>query len=119
MTGEIKQGDVVWLNLSPTIGSEQSGIRPCIVIQSNILNKYAPTIIVIPLTSKVEKGIHPQNLFIPSTLSGLPKDSMALVNQIRTIDKKRIVKISGNIGDEIINKLTDIVLLCIEKKFEV
>ena len=95
----IKRGDVLYVDLDPVIGSEQNGIRPVVVIQNDKGNKYSPTIIVCPVTSKVKNDI-PTHITILSSESGLSKDSTVLVEQIRTIDKARIVKIIGHLSEK-------------------
>ena len=87
---EIKRGDLYYADLSPVIGSEQGGVRPVIVIQNNIGNKYSPTIIVAAITSQINKAKLPTHIEISANEYGLSKDSVILLEQIRTIDKKRI-----------------------------
>lgn len=85
----IKRGDVFYADLNPVVGSEQAGVRPVLVVQNNIGNKYSPTVIVIAITSKT-KPVLPTHIPIKSKYSGLPKDSVILVEQIRTLDKSRL-----------------------------
>ena len=89
---EIKRGDVWIVNLEPVKGSEQGGIRPCLVIQNNMGNLYSPTIIIAPITSKKFSKEFPTNVFLPSKDSKLNRDSTILLNQIKTIDRSRIIK---------------------------
>ncbi len=89
---EIKRGDIFLANLEPVIGSEQGGIRPVLIIQNDLSNKYSPVIIVASLTSREFTKDFPTNVFISKKDSKLPKDSTILLNQIRTIDKSRIAK---------------------------
>ncbi|MEK6875234.1 MAG: type II toxin-antitoxin system PemK/MazF family toxin [Nanoarchaeota archaeon] len=89
---EIKKGDVVLVNFEPVRGSEQRGIRPSLIIQNDIFNKYSPTTIVAPITSKLFKKEYPTNVFIKKEDSKLNRDSTILLNQIKTIDKSRIIK---------------------------
>ena len=88
----IKRGDIVLVNLEPTIGSEQGKTRPVLVIQNDIGNEYSPLTIIASITSRVFEKQFPTNVFLSSKNSNLEKDSTVLLNQIRTIDKKRIVK---------------------------
>lgn len=88
----VKRGDIVVANFEPTKGSEQGGIRPALIIQNNISNEHSPTTIVAPITSKIFSKEFPTNVFLPKKYSKLNKDSTILLNQIRTIDKKRITK---------------------------
>lgn len=100
----IKCGDVLYADLGPVIGSEQNGIRPVIVIQNDIGNKYSPTIIVCPVTTKIKNNI-PTHIAITSKESGLPRESIVLVEQIRTIDKARIVKKVGHLSSKVIDEI--------------
>jgi len=89
---KIKRGEVVLVDLEPVIGSEQGKIRPAVIIQNNLGNDYSPTTIVAPITSKIFSKEFPTNVQISSRDSGLKQDSTILLNQIRTIDKSRIIK---------------------------
>ena len=86
----VKRGDIFYADLSPVIGSEQGGIRPVIIIQNDIGNKYSPTVIVAAITSQINKAKLPTHVEISSEEYGLNKDSVILLEQIRTIDKKRL-----------------------------
>lgn len=86
----VKRGDVYYADLSPVIGSEQGGIRPVLVIQNDIGNKYSPTVIVSAITSQINKAKLPTHIEISSKDFSLPKDSVVLLEQIRTIDKRRL-----------------------------
>lgn len=85
----IKRGDVYYADLSPIVGSEQGGIRPVLVLQNDVGNKYSPTIIVSAITSQINKTKLPTHIPL-ETSSGLSKDSVVLLEQIRTIDKQRL-----------------------------
>lgn len=87
---DIKRGELYYADLSPVIGSEQGGVRPVLVIQNNIGNKYSPTIIVAAITSQINKAKLPTHIEISANEYGLNKDSVILLEQIRTIDKKRV-----------------------------
>ena|SRR3989344_2241751 len=89
---EIKRGDIVLVNFEPVRGSEQGGIRPSLVIQNDIFNKYSPTTIVAPITSKLFKKEYPTNVTLKKEDSRLNQDSTVLLNQIKTIDKSRIIR---------------------------
>ena len=92
----VKRGDIFYADLSPVIGSEQGGIRPVIIIQNDIGNKYSPTVIVAAITSQINKAKLPTHIEISAHEYGLNKDSVILLEQIRTIDKKRLrEKIGG------------------------
>jgi|SRR3989344_2168239 len=88
----VKRGDIFLVNLEPIKGSEQGGIRPVLIIQNDISNKYSPVTIVAAITSKIFDRQYPTNVSLPKEDSKLDKDSTVLLNQIRTIDKSRIIK---------------------------
>lgn len=85
------------INLNPTIGSEHRGIRPCLILQNDYGNKYSRLTIIAPLTSKIFTKEFFTNVFISKEDSGLDKDSTVLLNQIKTIDKRRIIKKLGSL----------------------
>ncbi|HAJ77859.1 MAG TPA: PemK family transcriptional regulator [Clostridiales bacterium] len=85
----IKRGEIYFADLSPVIGSEQGGIRPVLVIQNDIGNKYSPTVIAAAITSQLSKTKLPTHIELEHTY-GLPKDSVVLLEQIRTLDKRRL-----------------------------
>ena len=87
---DIKRGYLYYADLSPVVGSEQGGIRPVIIIQNDIGNKYSPTVIVAAITSQINKAKLPTHIEISAHEYGLNKDSVILLEQIRTIDKKRL-----------------------------
>ena len=104
---QIKKGDMFYADLSPVIGSEQGGIRPVIVIQNNIGNKYSPTVIVSAITSGLNKSKLPTHIELGSEEFGLKSDSIILTEQIRTIDKSRLKEKIGHIDDTIIMNRID------------
>lgn len=87
---EIKRGDIYYADLSPVVGSEQGGTRPVLIVQNNIGNKYSPTVIVSAITSQLTKAKIPTHIELPANAYNLPKDSVVLCEQIRTIDKRRL-----------------------------
>ncbi|MFA7255357.1 MAG: type II toxin-antitoxin system PemK/MazF family toxin [Candidatus Omnitrophota bacterium] len=93
----IKRGDLFWVDLDPTRGSEQSGRRPVVVIQNDIGNEFAPTVIVAPMTTRNFSKEYPTNVSIPRAVSGLKENSTVLLSQIRTLDKKRVEKKIGHL----------------------
>ncbi|MFC4804026.1 type II toxin-antitoxin system PemK/MazF family toxin [Filifactor villosus] len=86
----VKRGDIFYADLSPVVGSEQGGVRPVLVVQNDIGNKYSPTIIVVAITSQINKAKLPTHLEIGAKDFGLSKDSVVLLEQVRTIDKQRL-----------------------------
>lgn len=101
----IKRGDIVIAGLEPVRGSEQGGTRPVLIIQNNISNEYSPTTIVAPLTSKIPSKEYPTNVFLLKSESRLDKDSTVLLNQLRTIDKSRIIKKISSLNSFTMNKV--------------
>ena len=86
----IRRGDIYYADLSPVIGSEQGGLRPVLIVQNDVGNKHSPTVIAAAITSKMGKAKLPTHIDIPSLEAGLAKDSVILLEQVRTIDKKRL-----------------------------
>ena len=90
MQDTIHRGEIYYADLSPVVGSEQGGVRPVLIIQNDVGNKYSPTVIVSAITSQLGKAKLPTHIELPSGQYNLPKDSVALLEQIRTLDKKRL-----------------------------
>lgn len=99
----VKRGDMFYADLSPVVGSEQGGVRPVLVIQNDVGNKYSPTVIVAAVTSQINKAKMPTHIEINAAGFGLAKDSVILMEQIRTIDKKRLKEKIGHIDSELMN----------------
>ncbi len=110
---EIKRGDILLINFEPVKGSEQGRIRPAVVIQNDILNKFSPLTIVAPITSKIYEKEYPTNVFIKKEESKLNNDSTILLNQIRTIDKRRIAKRLGSLSIFLMNKVDLAIKICL------
>jgi len=102
---EIRRGDIFIANLEPVLGSEQGGIRPVLILQNNLGNKYSPLTIIAPITTKSFNKNFPTNVFVPKQDSKLNKDSTILFNQIRTIDKTRIMKKVCSLDFHLISKV--------------
>lgn len=96
-----------YADLSPVVGSEQGGVRPVLVIQNDIGNKYSPTIIIAAITSQINKAKLPTHVEITGQEYGLPKDSVILLEQIRTIDKKRLREKIGRFDKEMMQYVDD------------
>lgn len=105
----VKRGDIFYADLSPVVGSEQGGIRPVLVVQNDVGNKYSPTIIVAAITSRINKAKMPTHIEIKGEEYGLSKDSVILLEQIRTIDKKRLKERIGHIDDTAIEAVNEAV----------
>ncbi len=102
---KVKRGDIFYADLSPVVGSEQGGVRPVVVIQNNIGNKYSPTIIIAAITSQLNKAKLPTHVDISAPQYGLPKNSVILLEQIRTIDKKRLREKIGFFDDVVMRQI--------------
>lgn len=103
----MKRGDIYYADLSPVVGSEQGGIRPVLVIQNDIGNKYSPTVIAAAITSQINKAKMPTHIELEAKDYGLNKDSVILLEQIRTIDKKRLREKIGRIDDELMESVNN------------
>jgi mRNA interferase MazF len=101
----LRRSDVVLCDLNPVIGSEQAGIRPVLVLQINRANVGSPHTIIAPFTTKIRNAILPSHVIIQAGKGGLTQDSILLCEQIRVIDKKRIIKILGNLDDSEMEKV--------------
>lgn len=95
----IKRGEIYYADLSPVVGSEQGGMRPVLIVQNDVGNRYSPTVIAAAITSQREKSKLPTHIELESRSCGLSKDSIVLLEQIRTIDKKRLKERMGRIDD--------------------
>ena len=108
----VKRGDMFYADLSPVVGSEQGGIRPVLIIQNDLGNKYSPTVIAAAITSQTNKTKLPTHIELGENTSGLKSNSVVLTEQIRTIDKSRLKEKIGHIEhSEIINKLNNVKIL--------
>ena len=101
----VKRGDIFYADLSPVVGSEQGGIRPVLVIQNDVGNKFSPTVIIAAITSQINKAKLPTHLEITADEYGLSKDSVILLEQIRTIDKRRLRERIGHLDEEPMEKI--------------
>ena len=111
---EVKRGEIFLVNLNPTIGSEQGKIRPVLIIQNNVSNKYSPTTIIAPITSKLYSKEYPTNVEISKEESNLEKDSTILLNQIRTVDKSRVKKKLSGLPIEVMQKVNKAIKVSLE-----
>ena len=104
MEKQIKRGDLYYADLDPTIGSEQDGFRPVLVVQNNIGNAHSPTVVIVPLTTKTKKNNLPTHVLIPAG-NGLEEDSTVLTEQIRTIDRSRLGEFIGRLDGRLQTKI--------------
>jgi len=107
----IRRGDIFYADLSPVIGSEQGGVRPVLIIQNDIGNKYSPTVIIAAITSQINKAKLPTHIEIDAKSYGLPKDSVVLLEQIRTIDKRRFIEKICRLDDEMMAKVNEALMV--------
>lgn len=101
----VKRGDIYYADLSPVVGSEQGGIRPVLIIQNDVGNKYSPTVIAAAITSRINKAKMPTHIELAASEYGLNKDSVVLLEQIRTIDKKRLREKIGRLDEKLMEKV--------------
>ncbi len=102
-----KRGEIFYADLSPVVGSEQGGIRPVLIVQNNIGNKYSPTVIVAAITSKMNKAKMPTHIEIDAKDYGLSKDSVILLEQIRTLDKRRLKEKIGVADKRVMDEVNE------------
>lgn len=93
----VRRGDVYYADLNPTVGSEQGGVRPVLVLQNNVGNRHSPTVIVAAITSRTGKPRLPTHVPVGGAVSGLRKDSVVLMEQVRTIDRSRLREYVGRL----------------------
>ena len=106
----IKRGELYYADLSPVVGSEQGGIRPVLVVQNDVGNKYSPTVIAAAVTSKINKAKLPTHIELPSSY-GLVRDSVILLEQIRTLDKRRLKERIGERNESTMSKVDKAILI--------
>ena len=105
MNSGVKRGDIYYADLSPVVGSEQGGMRPVLIVQNNTGNKYSPTVIAAAITSQINKAKLPTHIELEARSYGLTRDSVVLLEQIRTIDKRRLKERMGKLDDRLMNKV--------------
>lgn len=103
----MQKGEIYFANLSPVVGSEQAGMRPVVIVQNSILNRFARTVVVIPFTTNLKRAELPSSVLISAGAGGLKEDSVALCNQIRVLDKSRLTSRLGKLSDEWMDKIQD------------
>ena len=110
----MKRGDVYYADLRPVIGSEQGGIRPVVIIQNDIGNKHSPTVIVVAITSRMNKAKLPTHIELDASRYQMEKDSVILLEQLRTIDKKRMREWVCHLDGEIMTKINHALKISLE-----
>ena len=101
----VHRGDIYYADLSPVVGSEQGGIRPVLIVQNDVGNRFSPTVIAAAITSQQGKTSLPTHIRLQATGSGLAKDSIVLLEQIRTLDKRRLKEHMGRLDDRSMNRV--------------
>lgn len=101
----VKRGDIFYADLSPVVGSEQGGVRPVLIIQNDVGNRYSPTVICAAITSQINKAKLPTHIEIDCCKYSLVKDSVVLLEQVRTVDKKRLREKIGHLDEELMTKV--------------
>lgn len=112
----IKRGDIFYADLSPVIGSEQGGVRPVVIVQNDVGNKYSPTTIVAAITSQLNKAKLPTHVNVRASEVPLPKNSVILLEQLRTIDKKRLREKIGRFDKDVMREVEQAIKISLGTK---
>ena len=105
MVTSVKRGDIYYADLSPVVGSEQGGMRPVLIIQNDVGNKYSPTVIVAAITSRMSKTKLPTHIDVYADRSGVARDSVVLLEQLRTLDKRRLKEKMGHLDEQVMHSI--------------
>ena len=103
----IKRGDIYYADLSPVVGSEQGGLRPVLIVQNDVGNRHSPTVIAAAITSRLGKTRLPTHIDVYADKVGLQRDSVVLLEQIRTIDKTRLREKMGHLDDDVMHRVDE------------
>ncbi len=103
----VRRGDIYYADLSPVVGSEQGGLRPVLIVQNDVGNRYSPTVIAAAITSKTSKSKLPTHIEVFADRCGLAKDSVILLEQIRTLDKTRLKEKMGHLDETVMNRVNN------------
>jgi len=103
----IKRGDIYYADLSPVVGSEQGGMRPVLIIQNDVGNRHSPTVIAAAITSQINKAKLPTHIELGGNSFGLARDSVVLLQQVRTLDKTRLKEKMGRLDDNLLHRVDD------------
>lgn len=107
MDMSVRRGDIYFADLSPVVGSEQGGIRPVLIVQNNVGNRHSPTVIAAAITSQINKARLPTHIELSGQSFGLTRDSVVLLEQIRTIDKRRLLERMGKLDEGVMNRVDE------------
>ena len=105
MDTNVKRGDIFYADLSPVVGSEQGGVRPVLIVQNDTGNRYSPTVIAAAITSRMNKAKMPTHIELPASAYGLTRNSVVLLEQIRTLDKRRLREYLGRIDEKLMAEI--------------
>ena len=105
MVGTVKRGDIYYADLSPVVGSEQGGMRPVLIIQNDVGNRYSPTVIAAAITSRLGKTKLPTHIDVHAERAGLSRDSVVLLEQLRTLDKRRLKEKMGHLDEDVMGEI--------------
>ena len=111
---QVKRGDIYYADLSPVVGSEQGGIRPVLIIQNDVGNRHSPTVICAAITSRMNKAKLPTHVEIDARNYHIVRNSVVLLEQIRTIDKQRLKDLVCHLDEEIMNKVDEAIRISFE-----
>ena len=101
----VRRGDIYYADLSPVVGSEQGGMRPVLIVQNNVGNRHSPTVIAAAITSQINKARLPTHIELSARVYGLSRDSVILLEQVRTIDKRRLRERIGQLDGRLMNRV--------------
>ena len=118
MDYSIRRGDIYYADLSPVVGSEQGGVRPVLIVQNDIGNKHSPTVIAAAITSQINKAKLPTHIELQARSYGLSKDSVILLEQVRTIDKRRLKERMGRLDEGVMSKVDEAIAVSLGIKEE-
>ena len=107
MDTTVRRGDIYYADLSPVVGSEQGGMRPVLIVQNNVGNRFSPTVIAAAITSQLNKAKLPTHIEIEARTYGLSKDSVVLLEQVRTLDKRRLREKMGRLDESVMERVDD------------
>ncbi len=103
----VHRGDIYYADLSPVVGSEQGGVRPVLIVQNDVGNRFSPTVIAAAITSQTDKAKMPTHIQVRSEGSGLAKDSIVLLEQVRTLDKRRLREHMGRLDEDSMRRVNN------------
>lgn len=107
----IRRGELYYADLSPVVGSEQGGVRPVLIVQNDVGNKFSPTVIAAAVTSRIDKAKLPTHIALGAREYGLVKDSVVLLEQIRTLDKRRLKDRIGALPQDVMKRIDEALMI--------